>query len=177
MDLQFSKATHSGTGGFRHGHGRAEPSLTAQPTVQADGGPSVPLAATLTSHSDDRQVAPRLAAPGLVLVAAFAIIAGYHWLHLFPNGSTRPAALLFALLAAPATFALTRHVDAPRVPGARIVARVCAVIGLVLGFVEAVDHNSPCSWLLGVTSLVLAMALVCLAFASEHRRPPPAPRH
>jgi len=177
MDLHLSEATHSGTAGLRHGHARAEPSLTAQPTVQADGGPPVPLVSALTSHSDHRQAAPRLAAPGLVLVAAFAIFAGYHWLHLFPNGSTRPTALLFALFAAPATFVLTRHVDAPQVPGARIVARVCAVIGLVLGFVEAVDHNSPSCWLLGVTSLVLAMALVCLAFASEHHRPPPAPRH
>ena len=107
-------------------------------------------------------------------MAALAIFSGYHWLHLFPNGTSRPTALLFALVAVPATFALTRRVDAPQVPRARIVARVCAGIGLILSLVDAVDHRSPFSWVLGVTSLVLAIALVSLAFASERSRPPSA---
>lgn len=174
VNQQFSAATRSGTAGARHGKGRCQPSLTAHPTVLADSGPRVQPVVTQSSNPDHIRVAPQFAAPGLVLVAALAIYTGYHCLHLFPSGSSRLTALLFALFAAPGTLALTRHVDAPQVPGARIVARISAGMGLILGLMVAVDHNSPFSRVLGVTSLVLAVALVSLAFASEHRQLPPA---
>ena len=174
VNQQFSEVIHSGTIGIRHRFERAGSLLTTHPSVTADGGPR-PLPATESSSPpDDSPETPRFAAPGLVLTAALAIVTGYHWLHLFPSGSFGPGAFLFALCAAPATFALTRHLDAPQVPGARIVARVSAGLGLILGLVVVVDHNSPLRRVLGVTSLILAVALVSLAFASERRRLPPA---
>ena len=172
VDQQLSRATRNGTAGVRHGYERTEPFLTAHQTVLADWSPRVQQGAGRTSNAEHVRGAPKLAAPGLVLVAALAIPSGYHWLHLFPNGSFRPAALLFVLLATPATFALTRHLGAPEVPAARIVARVSAGMGLVLGRMVAVDPDSPLRRVLGVTSLVLAAALVSLAFASERRRLP-----
>jgi len=165
VDEQFSEAIRSGILGVQHGDGRAVPS---------DSGPRARPAARARIADRDPGL-PLFAAPGLVLLAALAIFAGYRWLNLFPNGSLRPTSLLFALAVAPATFALTRHVHAPQVPGARVVARACAGTVLVLGLTVAVDHIALLSRVLGVTSLVLAVALVSLVVASERHRRPAAP--
>jgi hypothetical protein len=174
VDQQISEATRSGNAGIRHRGGRPEPPLAPHLTALADSGPRAQPVAAPSSNSDDLRVAPPFAAPGMVLVAALSIATGYHWLHVLPDGSFRPTALLFALTAPPATFTLTRHVDARHVPGPRIVARLSAGMGLVLGLMVALDHNSTLSRVLGVTSLVLAVALAYLAFASERRRLPSA---
>jgi len=174
VNQQFSEVAQSGTIGIRHRFGRTGSLPTAHSSVIADGGSRHLPATDVSSPPDDNPVTPRFAAPGLVLMAVLAIFTGYHWLHLFPNGSFRPVAVLFAIVAMPATFALTRHLIAPQVPGPRFVARVSATIGLILGLVVLVDGDSSLRWVLGVTSLVLAVALVSLAFASERRRLPPA---
>jgi hypothetical protein len=162
VDEQFGEAIRSGTLGVRHGDGRVVPS---------DSGPRA-----RARNADRDPGLPLFAAPGLVLLAALAIFAGYRWLNLFPNRSLQPTSLLFALAVAPATFALTRHVHAPQVPGTRVVARACAGTVLVLGLTVAVDHIALLSRVLGVTSLVLAVALVSLVVASERHRRSVAPR-
>ena len=121
-------------------------------------------------HGTAAWTPPSFAAPALVLVAALAIIVGYHWLHLIPNGPLRPTSIPFALVVAPATFALTRHVDAWRWGPARMVARVTAVLVLVLGLFLAGDRTTPFSRVLGATSLVLALSLLVLVIASELHR-------
>ena len=101
-----------------------------------------------------------------------AIFEGYHWLHLFPNGSLRPTSLIFALLVVPATAALTRHADGRPEVWARGVALVAATMVLVLGLVVTLDRFAELSRVLGVISLVLAASLVFLVVASERGRRP-----
>jgi len=113
------------------------------------------------------------AAPGLMVVAALAVLEGYSWLHLFPGTSYRSTSLLFVVCVVPVTVLLTRHVQGPRwIPAGRV-ARAGAAVVLVLGSAAAVHHLAILDRALGVVSLVLAASLVSLAATSERRRQSP----
>jgi hypothetical protein len=173
VDQQLSEETRAGTADEGHGFERAGPTETTHPPAFVDCPPRTLPPAARSRIPDHHPVTPPYAVPGLVLLAASAIYTEYHWLHLFPDGSFRPIALFFALGAAPATWALTRHVDAPQVPRAKTLARAGAGIEFLLALIVAANHDSPLSRVLGVASLGLAVSLVTLAFGSERRRPPP----
>ena len=174
VNQRFDEMTDSGQVRVRNRVGGAGPAVPAQPFLLADLPSRQAPTAAPSLDPDHRPGAPWFATPGLVLVAAFAIFTGYDWLHLFQGTSFRPTGLLFAVCVAPITFALSRHLDTPRIPRARIVARISADVVLVLGLMVVIDQNSPLRRALGVASLVLAISLVALAFASKRRRPPPA---
>lgn len=170
----FGDATGSGTLRARRAYGPTVPHLTAHPAVLADERPRARAVDGSTDAEEHRERTPLFAAPFLILVAAMAIFEGYHWLQLFPKESLRPTSLIFALLVAPATFALTRHLPAPRLPWARRVARASSTVLPILAVVLAVQQVTAVSRVLGVASLVLALSLVVLVVDSERRRWPVA---
>jgi hypothetical protein len=110
---------------------------------------------------------PAFAAPGLVLLATIAIYEGYHWLRLIPDGTVRPAAVVLAVIAVPATFGLTRRISGPGTERLRTVAHACAVLLPVLWTVALLAHSDIAADLLGADSLALALSLVALAVLSE----------
>jgi len=167
MDEQFTETTGSGTLTVGHGFRGHLPRGTGRTTVGADGIPRTWPVGTPGRHREDAWTPPSFAAPALVLVAALATILGYHSLHLIPNGPLWPTSIPFALVVAPATFALTRHADAWRWGTARMVARVSSVLVLVFGLFLAGDHTTLFSQVLGATSLVLALSLMVLVVTSE----------
>ena len=111
--------------------------------------------------------APPFAVPGMVLLAALAIFEGYQWLQIIPGGSLRPSGLLFAVAVVPATWWLTRHGIGRRVALLRrmAVASACAVP--VIGIGVLVGHGTALHRCLGAVSLLLAVALLAIAAASE----------
>ena len=113
------------------------------------------------------------AAPALMVVAAWAVVEGYNWLHLFPDASFRSTSLLFVACVVPATVLLTRHVHGPRWIPVDQAARAGAVVVLVLGSVATFHHLAILDRALGVVSLLLAASLVSLAATSERRRQSP----
>jgi hypothetical protein len=115
-----------------------------------------------------------LAVPGMVLLAAAAIFAGYHWLQIIPDGSLRPSGFLVAVAFAPVTFGLTRHRTAGWASILRRLARAAAGVMPLLALVVLVTHATGWTRALGVTSLVLAASTLALAAMSEqadHYRP------
>ena len=176
MGETFGDATGGGILRVRRAYGPTVPHLTAHPAVHpavlADERPRARRADGPTDVEEHREPAPMFAAPLLILVAATAIFEGYHWLQPFPKESLRPASLIFALLVAPATFALTRHMSVPRIPWVRQVARISSTALPVLAVVLAVHQATAVSRVLGVASLVLAASLVTLVVDSERHRWP-----
>jgi hypothetical protein len=119
---------------------------------------------------------PAFAAPGLVLLAAVAVYAGYHWLRLIPSGAPRPTAIVLTVAVVPATYALTRHLSGRATGRVRSVARSCAVLLPALWIVLLVVHRGVVADVLGVVSLALALSSVALAGLAEtgdHRRTGP----
>ena len=169
MDAQFTETKGSGTLTVGHGYRGPVPRGTVRTTVGADGVPRAGPVGSAGDHGTAAWTPPSFAAPALALVASLATILGYHCLHLIPNGPLWPTSIPFALVVTPATFALTRHVDAWWRP-ARMVARVTAVLVLVLGLFLAGDHTTLFSQVLGATSLALALSLMVLVIASELHR-------
>ena len=110
---------------------------------------------------------PRFAAPGLVLLAAAALLEGYLWLHLIPIGPLRPSGLLFATVVAPATYGLTRVVAVGTPFWLRRVTLVCAA-AVPLAGVLVVAHTVTGERAFGALSLALAAAILTLAVLSEH---------
>ena len=170
MGEQFTETTGGGTLTVGHGYRGQLPRGTPRTTVGADGIPRSRPVGSAGDHGTAAPTPPSFAAPALMLVAALAIILGYHSLHLIPNGPLWPTSIPFALVVAPATFGLTRHADAWRWGPARTVARVSSVLVLVLGLFLAGDHTTLFSQVLGATSLVLALSLIVLVVACELHR-------
>lgn len=140
---------------------------TAHPAVLVDQGPrDQPPIETDTAVVVDHG-SPLFAVPGLVLVAALAIFEAYHWLHLIPSGSARPTAILFLVGVVPVTVALTRRFDGPAPGVLCALARLAAVMVLLLGLAELVVRDVPLTRVVGVTAVVLAGTLLVLAVASE----------
>jgi len=136
-------------------------------------GPRVGHRSTPRPHTakepDRRYGEPALVVPGMVLLAAGGIFAGYYWLHLIPDGSLRAPAFAVALAVVPVTFALTAYGP----PGVlRALARATAVVLPVLAVVGLATHGAVWTRALGATSLVLAASLLALAAVSEHARRP-----
>src|SRR5450756_390980 len=114
MDEQFTETTGRGTLTVGHEYRGHVAGGTPRTTVGAGG---IPRARPVGSAGDRGTAAwtpPSFAAPAMVLVASLATILGYHALHLIPDGPLWPTSIPFALVVAPATFGLTRHVDAWR---------------------------------------------------------------
>jgi len=168
MVRQFGETTKAQVVDASQDPARGEPRpLSAHPAVLADRGPrdrppADPDVAFLMDHGS-----PLFAVPCLVLIAALAIFEGYHWLHLIPNGSTRPTAILFLLGVVPATVALTRRLEGPASGALCGAARIGSVAVLLLGITELIVRDVPLTRAVGVTSLALAGVLLGLAVASE----------
>jgi len=113
-------------------------------------------------------VAGWLVVPTMVLLAAAAIFAGYHWLQFIPDGSLRPSGIVVTVLALVATFALTRRTSAGRAVLLRRIARTSAAALPVLALVGLITHRTAWNQVLGAVSLLLAAALLALAAVSEH---------
>ena len=112
---------------------------------------------------------PRFATPVAVLLAAAAILEGYGWLQIIPDGSLRPSGTLFVVAALPATYALTRHVTSGWAGGLRRVALGCAASVCVLGVPVVTGHRSGWGHALGLASLLLALSVLMLSAAAERR--------
>jgi hypothetical protein len=110
---------------------------------------------------------PPFVAPGLVLLAAASLLEGYLWLHVIPVGPLRPSGLLFAAVAAPATYGLTRVVPVGTPSWLRRAALVCAA-AVPLAGVLVVVHTVSGERAFGIVSLALAAAILALAVLSEH---------
>ena len=112
---------------------------------------------------------PLYAVPGMVLLAAVAIFVGYRCLQVIPGGSIRPSVLVFAVCAAPATVALTRHGAAGRSRFLRRCALALAAAVPLLGVILLLDRGLGWARVLGAASLLLAASLLALAAMSERR--------
>jgi hypothetical protein len=110
---------------------------------------------------------PPFAVPGLVLLAAVAIIEGYQWLRIIPGGSLRPSGLLFAVAVVPATWWLTGHGIGRWMAPLRRVALAGAGAVPVLGLFVLAGHGTALHQCLGAASLLLAVAVLAIAAVSE----------
>jgi len=111
--------------------------------------------------------APRFAVPALVLLAAVAIFEGYQWLQIIPGGSLRPSGFLFAVAVVPATWLLTRWGTGRRVVLLRRVALAGAAAVPVVGILVLAGHDPGLHRCLGAASLLVAVAVLAIAAASE----------
>ncbi len=113
---------------------------------------------------------PLFAVPGLVLLAALSIYEGYHWLQIIPSGSLHQSGLLFAVVAVPATYGLTRDLTAGLVGFLRHLALVTSTAVPLLAGVVVVGHGAGWARVLGVASLLLAASVIALAAVTERDR-------
>jgi len=120
-------------------------------------------------HRPGHPVGP-FATPGLVLLAAVAVLEGYLWLHIIPVGPLRPSGLLFAVAVLPAAYGLTRVGPVERTTWLRRVIVLDAGAALVLGPVAVVGRSGTAARAFGVTSLVLAATVIALAVLAERSR-------
>ncbi len=109
----------------------------------------------------------RFAVPATVLLAALAIFEGYRWLHLIPDGSLRPTAVLFLAGVVPATVHLTHRIDCPLGAPLRRGACGLAALVLVLGVVALAAPELLFLQAVGCLTLALAAVLVVQAVAAE----------
>ena len=143
------------------------------PRILVEGAPVAANGGTGTTPEHGRDPGmPRLDVPGMVLLAAATIFAGYYWLHLIPHGSLRPSGLLGAVVVVPVTFGLTRHGTPGRATFPRWLARGAAAAMPVLALVGLVVHHAGWTRALGAASLVLAASLLALAAMSERYERP-----
>jgi len=131
--------------------------------------------ATRAPAADAVPGSPSYAVPGMVLLAALAIYEGYHRLKIIPGGSARPSGLAFAVVVAPATYVLTRHlVGGP----ARLLRRLSlgtAVAVPVLALAVMLGAGGTGDRALGLVSLLFAVSVLAQAATTEragHRGPP-----
>ena len=137
--------------------------------VGRGGSDQVGPAASERGRVHRADAGPPFATPGAVLLAAAAILEGYRWLQIIPDGSLRPSGPLFVVAALPATYVLTRHVTSGWAGGLRRVAIGCAAIVPLLGVAVVTGHASGWGHALGITSLLLALSILMLAVVSEWR--------
>ena len=158
-------ADHLGTD--PHGPRPASPRAAGSHLVTVD---TDPVAAQRTSGRVPGN--PWLAVPGMVLLAAASIFAGYYWLQIIPDGSLRPSGLFLAVVVVPVTFGLTRHRSQGRASTFRRLTRLSAAAMPVLALVALTTRASGWTRCLGVTSLVLAASILTLAVMSERSEHP-----
>lgn len=133
----------------------------------ARGSHGVRLGRTRSMRPSPSTGAPPFAVPGMVLLAAVAIFEGYQWLQIIPGGSLHLSGLLFALAAVPATWWLTRHGDGRRVGLLRRVAVAGATAVPLFGVLVLLGWGAGASKALGAASLLVAVAVLAIAAASE----------
>lgn len=137
-----------------------------------------PVASSEPAPTDTRPAAPALgwiSAPALALLAAVAIFEGYRWLHLVPGRLSVSDTLLLAAVDVAIAFGLTSAAVWTHEGAVRRAARLgsCAFVGAAL--VVRVLEGPPTDRLLGTTSLVLAVAALCVAVPAGKRRRPHDP--
>ena len=116
---------------------------------------------------DPDRTAPALASPGLIVLAALAVLEGYRQLHLSPSPQWDPSGYLFAVLAPLAAVALTQtRRGVPRTPALKAVVGAAVVLGAATPGL-LVSNRPLAGVLLGAGDLVTAVLILGAVLAAE----------